>query len=106
MSTSPNFLRERKSLRNVAILLPFVATAQQHDDRLAAPDEIDTVTGTLIDPHLRYATTYRLHIARIAERKPADTCGDARACVAIPELANQFANTSVCRTSSIAQSLL
>src|SRR6266851_3229191 len=85
MSSSLNLLRQFEGTRDVAILVSFVATAEQDDHRVAAPDEIHPVAGTVVDPHLRNAATHRLYVTGIAEREAADANGDASACLAIPE---------------------
>jgi hypothetical protein len=53
---------------DIAILRSLVAAAEQNDDKLAATDEINAVSRAVIDSHLRYAASDRLHVAWIAER--------------------------------------
>ena len=69
MSSSLNVLRRFEGTRDVAILVSFVTTAEQDDNRVAAPDEIHPVARNVIDPHLRHAAAYRLHVAGIAKRE-------------------------------------
>jgi hypothetical protein len=85
MSFSVNLLHQFEGTHDVAILVSFVTAAEQHDNRVAALDEIHPVARTVIDPHLRHAATHRLHIAGIAKRKAADAHGDSGARLAIPQ---------------------
>src|SRR6266566_1905266 len=84
MSSSLNLLRQFEGTRDVAILVSLVTTAEQHDNRIAAPDEIHPVARTVINPHLRHAAAHRLHVAGIAEREAADAHGDPGARLVIP----------------------
>src|SRR6266511_681670 len=58
--------------RDVLILCPFVSAGEQDDKRFAAAEEIHTIAGTVVDPHLRYAAAHRLHVARVADLQPID----------------------------------
>src|SRR5713101_5800763 len=101
MSSSLNLLRQFEGTRDVAILVSFVATAQQDDNRVAAPDEIHPIAGAVVDPHLRHAAAHRLHITGIAEQEAADANGDVGARLAVPQSTKPIGQTSVCRTSII-----
>src|SRR5215213_1208035 len=68
---------ERPGLADVAGLRPLVAAAQQDDERLAAADEIDSVTGPIIDPELGDPSADRLRVAEVAERKAPDSNVDS-----------------------------
>ncbi len=78
-----NLLRQFEGTRDVALLVPFVATAEQEDNRVAALDEIHPLARTVINPHLRHAAAHRLHVAGITEREAADAHGDSSARLAI-----------------------
>jgi hypothetical protein len=45
MSSSSNLFRKFKGASDVPVLASFVAAAEQDDERLAAPDEIQPVAG-------------------------------------------------------------
>src|SRR5690242_13481137 len=78
-SSSSNFTGQFAGARDVAILRPLVATAEQDDDSVATPDEIDPVAGTVVDPHFQHAASYRFHVARIAKREAANANGNSGA---------------------------
>jgi hypothetical protein len=85
MSSSSNLLRQFKSTRDVAILLPLVAAAEQDDNRVAAADEIHPIARAVVDPHFRHTAAHRLHVTGIAEREAADANRDAGTRLAIPQ---------------------
>jgi len=78
-------LRQSERLGDIPILISFIATAKQNGNRFTAPDEIDTITVIVVDPHLRYTATHRLYVARVSEREAADANSDAGAGLAIPQ---------------------
>ncbi len=82
--SSLNLTRQFECAGDIANLGPFVAAAEENDNGIAAPDEIDAETGTVIDAHLRHATTRRLHVAGIAEGEAADANRNANPRLAIP----------------------
>src|SRR5580692_4499787 len=84
MSSSLNLLRQFERPRDVPILAPLVAAAEQDNKPVAAPDEIHPIAGAVVDPHLRHAAAHRLRVAGIAEREATDANGNAGARLAIP----------------------
>ena len=54
-----------------------VSSGQQDNHDLAALDEIDPVSGPVINPQFRHAVTPRLGIAGVAERQASDADVDA-----------------------------
>src|SRR5208282_123341 len=85
MSSSLNLPRQFEGARDVAILGPFVAAAEQYDNHFAAPDEIHPVAGTVIDPHLRHTAAHRLHVTGIAEREASDANRNPGARLGVPQ---------------------
>jgi len=49
-----------------------VSSGQQDNHDLAALDEIDPVSGPVINPQFRHAVAHRLGIAGVAERQASD----------------------------------
>jgi hypothetical protein len=72
-------------LCDIASLMALVAAAKQHDNPLAASDEVHAVTWTVVDPQFRHAGTDRLHIAGIAKRESTDVDRDPGTGVTIPQ---------------------
>jgi hypothetical protein len=60
--------RSRQGSRalDIALLPAFVATAQQHNDDLAAPNTIDAIARPVIDAHFEQTLAEGFQIARIA----------------------------------------
>lgn len=56
----------------------FVTTCQQNNQFSSALPEIHPVTGSVIDPQLRYAFANGFDIAGVAGGEPFDPCLDAR----------------------------
>lgn len=54
-----------------------VSSGQQDNQDLAALDEIDPVSGPVINPQFRHAVAHRLGIAGVAERQASDADVDA-----------------------------
>lgn len=59
------------------ILRSLVSAGDQDDKRFASADEINAVAATMVDPHLRHATSDRLRVAGIADRKSTNSGVDA-----------------------------
>jgi hypothetical protein len=55
-----------------------VSAAQQYDDTLATPDEVDPVPGSIVDAQLTDTFANRGNIAKIAERKAPQAYQDSR----------------------------
>ena len=50
-------------------LRALISAAQQHDQRATAPDKVDAVAGTVVNPQFADAFTYGRNISGIAERQ-------------------------------------
>ena len=68
----------------------FVAAAEQDDNSLASPGEIDPVSRTIVDPHFTDAFADWHDIARIAERQAIDSDLYPRPRVDVPQFAQPF----------------
>jgi len=68
---------------DIAILVPLVSTAKQDHDKLAAPNKINSITRTVVDPHFRNAGSHGLHVTGIAERQSSNANCDAGTRLAI-----------------------
>src|ERR1700737_5190677 len=79
MSSSLNLLHQFEGTRDVAILVSLVTAAKQHDNRVAAPYEINPVARTVIDPHLRHAAAHGPGRAGTPRRQAAGARNRARA---------------------------
>ena len=103
MSSSLNLLRQFEGARDVAILVSFVAAAEQDDNPVAAPDEIHPIAGAVVNPHLRHAAALRLPSPGLpSERRRMRTVIRARASRSRSPAKPIRRKASVCRTSSIA----
>ena len=69
--------RERLSPRNVLVLRFLFSAAQQDDDLVSVPDEVNAKAGSMMDAQFADAFANGLHIARIPELQTADTRRDA-----------------------------
>jgi len=88
MAFTLEFSRERFCPRNVAVLRTLVAAAEQNDDDIAASDEIDAITRSVIDAHLANAPADRSDVAEVAEREPANSQIDPTDGPSIAEFGN------------------
>jgi hypothetical protein len=52
MSSSLDFPCQFEGARDIMILASFVAAAKQYNHRFASTDEIQPVSGSIVDPHL------------------------------------------------------
>src|SRR5579885_715383 len=57
---------------DVAVLRALIATAEQHDRVRPAMDQINAVSGSIIDPQLRNTGPNGTHVARIASGEATD----------------------------------
>lgn len=62
---------------NVFGLGGFITAAQQHDDGVTAPREIQAITCTHINPHLRNTIAQKFIIAKVAQQSAVNACIDA-----------------------------
>jgi hypothetical protein len=84
---------------NVLTLGPLVASAEQDDDSLAAPGEINPVSRPVIDAKLANRTSDRLGITEVSSGNPADPANDLQAGALIAQAESQLAKSGVSRTS-------
>jgi hypothetical protein len=86
----PSFLslkRSREVARrcDVPLLRALVAAGEQDDERLAPLNEINPISGTVIDPQLRDAMANRPYVARIAKLQAIDAHLDATTCFSVAQ---------------------
>jgi hypothetical protein len=62
----------------IVLLSPLGAAAEQNDEHLAVPAEVNSIAGTAIDPQLRNALAKRLRIRGIAFAKAINRNRDQR----------------------------
>jgi hypothetical protein len=72
-------MRELDGAFDVTILGLLVTTTEQNNDSVAAAYEIDSIAGSVVDPHLGHAASNRLHVTGIAEREAPNARRDSRA---------------------------
>lgn len=66
----------------IALLPPLGAAAQQNDEQLTVPTEIDSIARAAIDPQLRDAFAERLRVRGVAFAKPIDrNCDQSRSLI-------------------------
>jgi len=70
---------------DIRSLRSLVTAAKQHDQKLPAPNEIDTVSRPMIDPQLADATTDGTSITRMPESQAINTHGNHRLATNIRE---------------------
>jgi hypothetical protein len=63
--------------RDILLLRSLVATREQDHKLFASTNEVHAIAGTVVDPHLRYATADGPRVAGIADRKAANSGIDA-----------------------------
>src|SRR5215472_5530217 len=96
LATFPSLVVARAMQRglNVILLSSFGSSAQENDQDLAVPTEVDPVAGTAIDPQFSSALADRLDVRRVALAQPLDSNTHDRSCVCVqiiepsPERAN------------------
>jgi hypothetical protein len=72
------------------VLRLFVAAAEQDDNNLASPGEIDPIPRTIVDPHFTDAFADWHDIARITERQAIDSDLYPHPRVDVPQFAQPF----------------
>ncbi len=65
------------AIANVLLLRLLIAAGEQDDERDAASNEIHSITGPVIDAHLRDATADGPHVTWIADLQAVDARLDA-----------------------------
>lgn len=70
---------------DVTILSALVASAEQNDKFTSPLTEIDTISRTMIDPHLGEATACMFHISKIAIASPSNPVGNLGRSLAISQ---------------------
>jgi hypothetical protein len=63
---------------DVPSLRPLVSSAEEKNDHLADPCEVNTVTRAPINPQLHYPFAHRLDVAQVADRDSREPRFDAR----------------------------
>jgi hypothetical protein len=77
-------LCERFRSRDIPALGTFVSAAEQYDDTIAAPDEINPASGPVVDAQLADAFANRNDVAKIPEREEPYSDQNARLRLSIP----------------------
>lgn len=65
--------RQSQGGADIALLAALVATAEEYDYQFTSTNEVDAIAGPVVDPQFANAFAYRLGVACIAERQPADS---------------------------------
>src|SRR5262249_15345343 len=66
------FLCQLFGALDVTVLHALVAAAEQYDNFRAAAQEVDAVSGSVVDPQLRNARPNRTYVARVANGKATE----------------------------------
>ncbi len=65
-------MRQFKGFLNIMILSPLIPSSKQDNNGVSVFREIDSISGTIINPQFRYALADRLNIPWIAQRQTTD----------------------------------
>jgi hypothetical protein len=70
------FLCQPFGCANVSGLRAFLTAAEQHDDRVAAPEKVDPVAWPAMDAEFTYTIADRLGVSHVAVRQANETGGN------------------------------
>lgn len=73
---------------DVACLIPFRATAEQHYRTIVCAAEVDSVARTVVNAQFFEAATKRVGVTEVAQTQSSQAGADARSCNAVAQTSN------------------